>query len=254
MPASPLHPILARAAALVAMGVMAGAALVALLGTALGSVPPALALEPPAGQTPATPVTPLERRLAQWPDWALPAPLPRPGSGDLLYPDWFLGSWQVSSSDGAQYTVRFVSGPTGVVGDRAFNAAAVGRAVLGDRLRSVANDPDNPNRQIARLQAGSGPPLSLESTVVGRRREQPDRDGLLVDELALQIVRGRGEPTVSRVETLSRFERQGSDRIAVSQWQATYPSPAEGLRAQPRSTSRLTLRLARGGPPGGPAS
>ena len=259
MVASLLRPILARAAALAGAGIVAAGVLLSLVGAGPGSLPPALvspalALEAPPRQAPVPPESPLQQRLAQWPDWELPAPLPRPGNGDLLYPDWFLGTWQVSSSDGATYTVRFVSSPAGVVGDRAFNAAAVGRAVLGDQLRSVANDPTNPNRQIARLQAAGGPPLSLESTVVGRRQEQQDGDQVLVDELALQIVRGRGEPAVSRVETLSRFERQGSDHIAVRQWQASYPSPAEGLRARPRSTNQLSLRLARREPPADPAS
>lgn len=259
MAASLLRPILARAVQRAGAGIVAVvvavavevAMVLAMLGTGivlegqLGSPGPALALEAPAGQTQAPAASPLQRRLAQWPDWALPAPLPRPGSTDLLYPEWFEGTWQVSSSDGAEYAVRFMASPAGVVGDRAFNAAAVGRAVLGEQLRSVANDPTNPNRQIARLQAAAGPAISLESTVVGRRREELGRDGLLVDELALQIVHGRGDPAVSRVETLSRFERQGNAMIAVTQWQASYPSPAEGLRAQARSTNQLTLRLER---------
>lgn len=259
MAASLLRPILTRAAQRAGAGIVAVVVAVALaVGTVLGllgavivlegqlgSPGPALALDAPANQAPALAASPLQRRLAQWPDWGLPAPLPRPGSTDLLYPEWFEGTWQVSSSDGAQYAVRFMASPAGVVGDRAFNAAAVGRAVLGEQLRSVANDPSNPNRQIARLQAATGPAIRLESTVVGRRREELGRDGLLVDELALQIVHGGGEPAVSRVETLSRFERQGNAAIAVTQWQASYPSPAAGLRAQARSTNQLTLRLER---------
>ena len=193
----------------------------------------------------AQPDSRLQQRLNSWPDWQLPAPLPRPGREDLLYPDWFLGNWQVNASDGESYGVRFIASPAGVVGDRAFNAAAVGAAVLGDQLQSVANDPTNPNRQIARLRLPSGDQLELESTVVGRRRENNSSDDLLVDELALQVMHGGGDVAVSRVETLSRFHRLEPDRIAATQWQATYPSPAEGLRVRARSTNQLSLTLQR---------
>jgi hypothetical protein len=191
----------------------------------------------------------LTSRLQQWPHWSLPAPLARPGRRDLTYPDWCAGDWRVQSSDGSSYAVRFLSSAAGVVGDRAFNAAAVGRAVLGERLNGVANDPGNPNRQIAYLHGLDGQPLELESTVVGRRSERPGPQLLLVDELALQVLHGQGAPTVSRVETLSRFEQLTDDMIQVVQWQASYPSPALGLAAQAQRSERLELRLERS-PPG----
>jgi hypothetical protein len=187
----------------------------------------------------------LDTRLQQWPDWSLPAPLPRADRQDLTYPDWCAGEWQVHSSDGSTYAVRFLPSPTGVVGDRAFNAAAVGKAVLGDRLAGVANDPANPNRQIAHLRTMAGEALELESTVVGRRSERPSARLLLVDELTLQVVHGRGTPVVSRVETLSRFEQRSDDSIQVEQWQATYPSPDLGLAATARRSEQFKLRLER---------
>jgi hypothetical protein len=189
----------------------------------------------------------LYERLQQWPTWNLPAPLARPGRADLLYPEWCAGHWQVRSSDGSSYEVRFPSTPAGVVGDRAFNAAAVGRAVLGKGLLGVANDPANPNRQIARLRNADGQELELESTVVGRRSERPEPTVLLVDELALQVLHCGGAPLVSRVETLSRFERLSPDRIQVEQWQATYASPALGLAAPARRNDRFELSLSRSG-------
>ena len=42
---------------------------------------------------------PLEQRLLAWPAWSLPAPLPRPGRRDLVWPAWFAGDWEVSSED-----------------------------------------------------------------------------------------------------------------------------------------------------------
>jgi len=196
----------------------------------------------------------LTARSQQWPAWSLPAPLARPGRRDLTYPDWCAGEWRVQSSDGSSYAVRFRPSSAGVVGDRAFNAAAVGRAVLGERLNGVANDPANPNRQIAYLRSPDGQPLQLESTVVGRRRERPDPTLLLVDELALQVLHGQGAPAVSRVETLSRFELLNPDLIRVEQWQASYPTPALGLTAQAQRSERLELRLERSPPGSDPAS
>ncbi len=199
--------------------------------------------------TPAAAPSPLQQRSAAWPAWSLPAPLERPGQQDLIYPDWFLGDWRVSASDGSQFTVRFQRDRRGrVVGDRAGNALAVGRAVLGEQLQAVRNDPANPNRQLARLQLDTGVLLQLESTVVGRRRELAGDDELRVDELALQVVHGPGNPAISQVETLTRFQRRSPERIEAEQWQASYPSPAAGLGVRASSSSRLSLQLDRDRP------
>jgi hypothetical protein len=65
------------------------------------------------------------------------------------------------------------------------------------------------------------------------------------DELALQVLHGPGDPRVSRVETLSRYELQADGQITADQWQATYPSPAYGLAAQPTGTDHVVLSLQR---------
>jgi hypothetical protein len=210
------------------------AVLIPLLGAALPSAPaPSL----------------LELRRQAWPQWTLPAPLERPGRRDLHYPDWFAGSWEVHGSDGSRYRVRFVRDRRGrVVGDRAGNATAVGKALLGERLRSVADDPGNPNRQLARLAEPGGSTAELESTVVGRRTESPAAGLFLADELSLQVLHGAGEPAVSRVETLSRFQWLDADHISAQQWQASYPSPALGLRAGAERSDQLSLSLVRVGP------
>lgn len=195
-------------------------------------------------------LTLLPARAATWPDWQLPAPLQPSGRSDLVYPAWFAGSWQLSSHDLAgqepdlRYPVRFVDqGGGGVVGDRAFNANAVGAALLGAQLLAVENDPANPNRQLARLAGG----VLLESTVVARRSEPGDggRSGSFsADELALQVVRGPGgEPRISQVETLSRYQLEPDGAISGEQWQATYPSPGAGLIARPLRTAHWQLRL-----------
>ena len=99
----------------------------------------------------------LEQRLLAWPAWSLPAPLPRPGRRDLVWPAWFAGDWEVSSEDvdvegrgegqeskegegpALRWHARFhADGTGGAVADRAFNAQAIGRAAFGDHLLSVA--------------------------------------------------------------------------------------------------------------------
>ena len=185
----------------------------------------------------------LAKRAAHWPEWRLPAPLERPsaraGHQDLSYPDWMAGRWQVRSDD-LDYEVRFSTGPGGaVVGDRAFNATAIGRALLGAALLQVRNDPANPNRQIA-LLAGD---QQLESTVVGRRSESSNPTDFWADELALQVLHGPGDPRVSRVETLSHYSQNPDGTVTTEQWQASYPSPALGLAAAASSSGHYQLTL-----------
>ena len=200
----------------------------------------ALLLAWPGGAAAAT-ADSLVGRLGAWPDWRLPAPLQRPRGGDLLYPDWFAGGWQVDDSEGHRYRVSFHSRADGaVVGERAANAFAVGRAVLGDQLQAVQDDPADPNRQLARL-AGDG---LLDSRVVGRRSATPDPDLFLADELSLQVLHRSGQPPrLSRVETLSRYEHQADGTIRGLQRQAVYPSPEAGLRVAASSTYTATLVL-----------
>jgi len=203
-------------------------------------------LPQPAAASPGS--SALERRQQQWPAWRLPAPLARPGRQDLIYPDWFAGDWQVSSSDGSSYAVRFLRRPDGaVVGDRAFNARSVGQALLGPGLLRVANDPANPNRQIAVLAGDQ----QLESTVIGRRSEQPGPDSFMADELALQVLHRPGAPRVSQVETLSRYARQADGSIQAEQWQASFDAPGAGspLNPAPRSSDRFRLQLEPGPAP-----
>jgi hypothetical protein len=149
------------------------------------------------------------------------------------------GRWQVRSDD-LDYEVRFSTDPSGaVVGDRAFNATAIGRALLGAALLQVRNDPANPNRQIA-LLAGD---QQLESTVVGRRSESPNPTGFWSDELALQVLHSPGDPRVSRVETLSHYSQNPDGTVTTEQWQASYPSPALGLAAAASSSGHFQLTL-----------
>jgi hypothetical protein len=178
---------------------------------------------------------PLERRLVAWPEWSLPAPLSRPGRSDLRYPDWFAGAWWVHSLEEGSaapippYAVRFLMDQHGsVVGDRAFNATQVGDALLGGQLLSVANDPANPNRQLALLRGD----LELESTVIGRRSQGDSQtvalgDSFLSDELALQVLHGPGGAVAGQLPVTGA----GAGGPCRRQ-----PSPLVAAQPQPLST------------------
>ena len=191
--------------------------------------------------------TPLDERLHNWPDWSLPAPLSRPSNrDDLIYPDWFSGLWQVESRDldapaDEPLIHQALFAPDArdrLVGDRSFNAMAIGRALLGEQLLRVEDDPESANRQIAWLKGD----LRLETTVTGRRQETPDQTSFLADELVLQILHAPGPPRLSRIETLSRYHRCG-DEICAEQWQGRYASPGESLRDQAVAHHHYQLRF-----------
>ena len=189
----------------------------------------------------------LEDRLNSWPDWSLPSPLPRPNNrDDLVYPDWFEGLWQVDSWDledpdapPLRHQARFSADADGrLVGDRAFNALAIGQALLGDQLLRVEDDPDSANRQMAQLKGD----LRLETSVTGRRQETLGDDGFLADELVLQILHAPGPPRLSRIETLSLYKRC-DDAICADQWQARYAPPGQTLRDRAVASHRYRLRF-----------
>lgn len=199
----------------------------------------------------------LEQRLQAWPNWQLPAPLPRPDRrGDLVYPVWFAGEWQVTSRDltaegdtGAplRHQARFLlDARQRVVADRAFNALAIGRAVLGSTLLTVEQPADDHNRQLARLQNDQ----LLETSVIGRRQSDPQQEPFTTDELVLQIVHGPGAPRISRVETLSRYHPctpspAAVEQICAEQWQARFSGPEQGLDAAPLASAHYRLTLTR---------
>ncbi|WP_339383795.1 DUF6816 family protein [Tychonema sp. LEGE 07196] len=129
-------------------------------------------------------------RISSFPNWNSKPPIPA-AKGDLVYPDWMAGDWNVASTlvdlaaplapnivtpgfeNNRQYLqqpilfkVRFqpeknrsfvsnykfkLAGK--IVADRAFNGLNIAKAYLGDGgVLSVKVDPNNPNRQITILK------------------------------------------------------------------------------------------------------
>ncbi|WP_353291778.1 DUF6816 family protein [Synechococcus sp. M16CYN] len=191
--------------------------------------------------------SPLEQRLSLWPEWTLPAPLTRPSSrDDLVYPEWFTGCWQVKSVDldlpnqpPVIHEARFLrDSKNRLVGDRAFNASSIGRALLGDQILRIEDDPTSSGRQMTQLRGNR----YLETTVIGRRQFSPDADIFLADELVLQIFHTTELPRLSRIETLSRYQRCGA-AICAEQWQASYAPPGQSLRGQAISNHHYQLQF-----------
>lgn len=135
----------------------------------------------------------LSDRLVQFPDWQ-GKPTLEAATGDLLYPAWMAGNWQVTSTlvdlvapfapkletpgfagnqkylnQPVDFQVKFRAGngafwglPVAnfttlqVVADRAFNGLQVSRAYLGDRVLSVRVKSRNPNEQITQIRNSDG--------------------------------------------------------------------------------------------------
>jgi hypothetical protein len=197
--------------------------------------------------------TPLGDRLRQFPDWGGRPGLPR-AQGDLVYPDWLRGDWQLTSTlvdlaaplapdlvtpgfegNRAQLgvpiacAVRFVavpqrarglvpvlSGPPQTVADRAFNGLSLARAYLGEAaVKAVKVDPNNPNRQVTLLSQSR----QLESTVTARATEVPGPDEFITVERFQQVFRGGPGPYFNEVETTTAYRRgpnaPGADAGAV---------------------------------------
>ncbi len=203
----------------------------------------------------------LVNRQFDWPEWKLPGPFNRSGlKRDIIYPSWFTGLWIVESTDlkrpgekPIEYQARFILNSSDeLVGDRSFNALSVGKAILGDQLLSVKDDPSSPNHQLAKFDEHA----FLETKVIGRNQYFENEDEFFVDELVLQIFHTLEISRVKQVETLSKyqlcksstaaFEDLSLETICGEQWQVIYSAPGERLQAEPLKTSHFQLILRRG--------
>ncbi|MEM9213023.1 MAG: DUF6816 family protein [Cyanobacteria bacterium P01_F01_bin.150] len=189
----------------------------------------------------------LSDRIASFPNWTTKPPV-KDSEGDLVYPDWFEGEWQMTSTlvnmvaplapdvitpgfeGNRQFLdrpitapIRFVRKPVEsgrflgqsikaqekVVSDRAFNGLSLARAYLGDEaVDDVKVDPDNANRQITFLNDGQ----QLSSTVTGRLVEQAADDRFTTTEIFQQFF-GGDRPTIylNAVENTTAYHQIDSE-------------------------------------------
>lgn len=202
---------------------------------------------------------PLAGRFQEFPRWEK-LPLPS-AQGDLVYPDWLAGTWELTSTlvdlaaplapdivtpgfDSNQAmvdqpvtcVVRFVETPSllsgffprvlsqgDIVADRAFNGWNMAQAYLGkSAVKAVKIDPNNPNRQLTLLDQGR----QLESTITGRTTEAPQADRFITAERFQQVFRGTAVPYLNEVETTTDYWNLG-DHIEADQVTAVYLSPQD---------------------------
>lgn len=208
----------------------------------------------------------LADRLSSFPNWDS-KPTVAVARGDLVYPDWMAGNWNVAStlvdlaaplapnivSPGFEGNRRYLQQPvlfkvrfqpeknTGfilnnrnklaqkIVADRTFNGFNIAKAYLGDRaVISVKVDPTNPNRQITVLKGEK----QLISIVTGRGTETPNPDRFVSTEISQQVFRGESDIYLNEVETTTAYRFVGGDdsaskRIEADQVTAIYLSPQD---------------------------
>ncbi|WP_320663449.1 DUF6816 family protein [Prochlorococcus sp. MIT 1223] len=198
----------------------------------------------------------LAERQLSWPLWALPGPFRRPQDDeDLIYPEYFLGDWQIINFDLSDPKKKFVihkakfrhDSNGKVVADRAFNTKSLGQEIFGSTLIDVIDDPDSPNRQLALFQDDE----SLETKVIGRSQSSLSNGLFISDELALQIFHSLSISRINQVETLGRYSKcrdQGilleninSSSICGEQWQGTYKAPGESLKLKSINSNHFKL-------------
>ena len=198
----------------------------------------------------------LYSREQEWPKWSLPNLKYSDISKDLIYPDWFEGKWIISSQDLENnlkekivYEVNFFKNEEGeVVGDRSNNSEAVGKAIFGDRLKKVRNDPQSFNNQITYLIDSE----YIESRVTARSQIH-DNNLFFSDEFVIQTVHKPEASRINQVEVMSKFykckfddkniEEDSKNDICGIQYIATYGSKVGDQTVEAITTNKFSLRL-----------
>ncbi len=206
----------------------------------------------------------LYERLTNFPQWEKLTSV-RPAMGDLIYPNWMMGSWQVKSTledliaplapdivtpgfegnrqylkQPISFQVRFVRETTphpglkiipqtrsksAVVADRPFNGLNLARAYLGDTVLSVKVDPDSPNRQITFLRGER----QLVTIVAARATETTSDGKFITTEVFQQLFKGGERPYFNTVESTTAYRKlaEFNSAIEADQVTAVYLSPQD---------------------------
>ena len=196
----------------------------------------------------------LENRVNQWPELYLPNFKLSDTSKDLIYPKWFEGNWLVTSQDIINdseepviYKVNFFKNDSDlIVGNRAKNSESIGKAIFGDTLIKVVNDPQSFNNQITYFKDD----LYIDSRITGRNQIQ-DKDIFFADELVIQTTHKPGASRINQVETLSKFKKCNQENfeyiddqkydICGFQYIATYGSKVGDTSVHAINTNKYKL-------------
>ena len=189
-----------------------------------------------------------------WPELYLPTFKFSNTSEDLIYPNWFEGNWLVTSEDlkhefkePVLYKVNFFKNNLDkVIGNRSKNSESIGKAIFGDKLIKVVNDPKSINNQITYLKDD----FYIDSRIIGRNQVQ-DNNIFFADELVIQTVHKPGASRVNQVETISKFQKCNPDNLKFKnpkksnicgfQYIATYGSKVGDPSVHAIKTSKYKL-------------
>ncbi len=160
----------------------------------------------------------LYNRENSWPELYLPNFQLSDTSKDLIYPSWFEGDWLVTSQDLTNeskapivYQVNFYKNNLNeVIGNRSKNSESIGKAIFGDKLIKVVNDPQSFNSQITYLKDD----FYIDSRITGRTQVQ-DNDIFFADELVIQTSHKPGVSRVNQVEAISKFTKCDQDNLKL---------------------------------------
>ncbi|MEM1368559.1 MAG: DUF6816 family protein [Cyanobacteria bacterium P01_H01_bin.15] len=207
----------------------------------------------------------LSERLAMFPLWSGKPSLDI-AVGDLIYPDWFEGTWRVRSvlktqiaplapeivTPGFQQNEQYLEEPvsfevrfrptsqglkTGVlpsvfgsqlpvVSDRAFNGLRIARAYLGES--GVRKVKVDPANPNRQLTELADQQV-LVSTVTARASETPSAREFISSELTQQQFRGQRRTSIylNQVETTTGYRQIMTGQIQADQVTAIYLSPQD---------------------------
>jgi hypothetical protein len=201
----------------------------------------------------------IDQRLAAFPQWSAPTNLST--QGELIYPQWFAGEWQVTSilkeqvaplapqivtpgfdrnqsniDRPYQFRVRFGSETTTVaagisvsqdaaaqiVPDRSFNGQQIAAAYLGKKAVASSLVVKVPQlKQITKLANGT----QITSVMTGYQSKQKSQRFMAI-ELNQQIFQGK-TIYLNTVETTTSYQLQPGGDITAQQVTAIYLSPQD---------------------------
>lgn len=206
---------------------------------------------------------PIRDRLNDFPNWQ-DKPSTQVPTGDLVYPDWLAGTWQLTSTLAelaaplapqietpgfasnqelldkpiicevrfeprmTSYTRSFLLQPRlaqeEIVADRAFNGLNLAKAYLGEE--AVKKVVVDAKNPNRQLTVLQNYNL-LESTVTGRATEQPSAADFITTEFFQQVFRGGSTPYFNEVETTTAYHQIDEKHVTADQVTAVYLSPQE---------------------------
>ena len=211
----------------------------------------------------ATAAASLSERVEQFPQWTH-KPSVKHAKGDLEYPEWLAGTWNVVSilteqiaplapdivtpgfKDNAKYInqaiafqVRFgteyataskgllssfKSSPSAVVADRAFNGTKIAKAYLGEN--NVYRVKVDPDNPNQQITLLKGE-RKLISKITGRGKEVPGDNQFITTEVTQQLFKSPARLYLNEVETTSYYSLLNPETVSAEQMTAIYLSPQD---------------------------